>query len=124
MQSKRTDHYSLIHGELFIMKNQLMFFFLWIEYFWIVFYILKKYVLPVFAFKELTNLIIIRNSSAVEVQGSPIPDRNKFSHIQFQMIKYEDLKWVSVSIRPHGQFIPTFKHTRPELKAAFGRELT
>uniref|UniRef100_A0A8C7ZF29 Tyrosine-protein kinase n=1 Tax=Oryzias sinensis TaxID=183150 RepID=A0A8C7ZF29_9TELE len=44
--------------------------------------------------KELTNLIIIRNSSAVEVQGSPIPDRNKFSHIQFQMIKYEDLKWV------------------------------
>ncbi|KAF6725134.1 Tyrosine-protein kinase JAK2 [Oryzias melastigma] len=43
--------------------------------------------------KELTNLIIVRNSSAVEAQGSPTPDRNKFSHIQFQMIKYEDLKW-------------------------------
>ncbi|XP_070765433.1 tyrosine-protein kinase JAK2 [Enoplosus armatus] len=43
--------------------------------------------------KELTNLIIIRNSSSVEAQGSPTPARNKFSHIQFHMIKYEDLKW-------------------------------
>ncbi|XP_037530424.1 tyrosine-protein kinase JAK2 [Nematolebias whitei] len=41
--------------------------------------------------KELTNLIIIRNSSLVE-QGSPTPERNKFSHIQFHTIKYEDLK--------------------------------
>lgn len=45
---------------------------------------------------ELTNLIIIRNGSAVEAQGSPTPERNKFSHIQFHMIKYGDLKWVSV----------------------------
>nr|XP_046248263.1 tyrosine-protein kinase JAK2 [Scatophagus argus]XP_046248264.1 tyrosine-protein kinase JAK2 [Scatophagus argus] len=43
--------------------------------------------------QELTNLIIMRNSSSVEAQGSPVPERNKFSHIQFQMIKYEDLKW-------------------------------
>ncbi|XP_042371560.1 tyrosine-protein kinase JAK2 isoform X2 [Plectropomus leopardus] len=43
--------------------------------------------------KELTNLIIIRNSSSVEAQGSPTPERNKFSHIQFHMIKYEDLQW-------------------------------
>lgn len=43
--------------------------------------------------KELTNLIIIRNSSSVEAQGSPTPERSKFSHIQFHMIKYEDLKW-------------------------------
>ncbi|XP_059197963.1 tyrosine-protein kinase JAK2 [Centropristis striata] len=43
--------------------------------------------------KELTNLIIMRNSSSVEAQGSPTPQRNKFNHIQFHMIKYEDLKW-------------------------------
>nr|WTM56513.1 JAK3 protein [Lateolabrax maculatus] len=43
--------------------------------------------------KELTNLIIIRSSSCVEAQGSPTPERNKFSHIQFHMIKYADLKW-------------------------------
>ncbi|XP_053178759.1 tyrosine-protein kinase JAK2 [Scomber japonicus] len=43
--------------------------------------------------KELTNLIIIRNSSSVEAQGSPTPERNRFNHIQFHMIKYEDLKW-------------------------------
>ncbi|XP_068599747.1 tyrosine-protein kinase JAK2 [Brachionichthys hirsutus] len=42
--------------------------------------------------QELTNLIIIRNSSSLEAQGSPTHDRNKFSHIQFHMIKYEDLK--------------------------------
>ncbi|KAM9848338.1 tyrosine-protein kinase JAK2 [Aulostomus maculatus] len=43
--------------------------------------------------KELTNLIIIRNSSSVEAQGSPTLARNKFSNVQFHMIKYEDLKW-------------------------------
>lgn len=43
--------------------------------------------------QELTNLIIIRNSSSVEDQGSPTPERNRFSHIQFHMIKYEDLTW-------------------------------
>lgn len=49
-------------------------------------------------FTELTNLIIIRNNSSVEAQGSPMPERNKFSHIQFHMIKCEDLQWVSVYI--------------------------
>ncbi|XP_041647969.1 tyrosine-protein kinase JAK2 isoform X2 [Cheilinus undulatus] len=44
--------------------------------------------------KELTNLIIIRSSSSsVEAQGSPTLERNKFSNIQFHMIKYEDLTW-------------------------------
>uniref|UniRef100_A0A8C4P0A0 Tyrosine-protein kinase n=1 Tax=Dicentrarchus labrax TaxID=13489 RepID=A0A8C4P0A0_DICLA len=43
--------------------------------------------------KELTNMIIIRNSSSVEAQGSPTPERNKFSHIQFHMIRYGDLEW-------------------------------
>ncbi|XP_070817587.1 tyrosine-protein kinase JAK2 isoform X1 [Chaetodon trifascialis] len=43
--------------------------------------------------QELTNLIIIRNNSSVEEQGSPTAERNKFSHIQFHMIKYEDLTW-------------------------------
>ncbi|XP_041863066.1 tyrosine-protein kinase JAK2 [Melanotaenia boesemani] len=43
--------------------------------------------------KELTNLIIIRNNNLVEAQGSPTPERNRFGHIQFQMIKHEDLKW-------------------------------
>ncbi|KAM4597586.1 tyrosine-protein kinase JAK2 [Polymixia lowei] len=43
--------------------------------------------------EELTNLIIIRSSSSVETHGSPTPQRNKHSHIQFHMIKYDDLKW-------------------------------
>lgn len=47
--------------------------------------------------KELTNLIIIRNCSSVEAPGSPTTERSKFSHIQFHMIKYEDLSCVSWS---------------------------
>ncbi|KAJ0032571.1 hypothetical protein NQD34_002652 [Periophthalmus magnuspinnatus] len=43
--------------------------------------------------KELTNLIIIRGNSSVEAQDSPCPERSKFNHIQFHMIKYEDLQW-------------------------------
>uniref|UniRef100_A0A3Q0RRZ4 Tyrosine-protein kinase n=1 Tax=Amphilophus citrinellus TaxID=61819 RepID=A0A3Q0RRZ4_AMPCI len=43
--------------------------------------------------KELTNLIIIRNCSSVEAPGSPTAEGNKFSHIQFHMIRYEDLSW-------------------------------
>lgn len=43
---------------------------------------------------ELTNLIIMRNSSFMEAQLSPTLEGNKLSHIQFQMIKYEDLQWV------------------------------
>ncbi|XP_035033038.1 tyrosine-protein kinase JAK2 [Hippoglossus stenolepis] len=42
--------------------------------------------------KERTNLIIIRSSNSVETQGSPSPERNKLNHIQFHIIKYEDLK--------------------------------
>lgn len=42
---------------------------------------------------ELTNLIIIRNSSSTEARGSPIMKQTKFNHIQFQMIKYEELRW-------------------------------
>lgn len=36
----------------------------------------------------------MRNSSFVEAQLSPTLEGNKRSHIQFQMIKYEDLQWV------------------------------
>lgn len=36
----------------------------------------------------------MRNSSFVEAQLSPTLEGNKLSHIQFQMIKYEDLQWV------------------------------
>uniref|UniRef100_H3CXH8 Tyrosine-protein kinase n=2 Tax=Tetraodon nigroviridis TaxID=99883 RepID=H3CXH8_TETNG len=43
--------------------------------------------------QELTNLIIMRNSSFVEAQLSPTLEGNKLIHIQFQMIKYEDLQW-------------------------------
>lgn len=52
--------------------------------------------------EELTNLIIMRNCSSVEAPGSPTTEGNKFSHIQFHMIKYEDLTWVScfTSVRP------------------------
>lgn len=47
---------------------------------------------------DLTNLIIIRNSSSVDAQGSPSLERNKFTQIQFRMIKYKDLKLVSMYI--------------------------
>ncbi|XP_036376687.1 tyrosine-protein kinase JAK2 [Megalops cyprinoides] len=43
--------------------------------------------------KELTNMIIIRNSCSAEALGSPTPQRHKASHVQFQMMKYEDLHW-------------------------------
>ncbi|XP_036435567.1 tyrosine-protein kinase JAK2 [Colossoma macropomum] len=42
--------------------------------------------------KELSNLIIIRNSSVSESPSSP-PQRHRPSHIQFHMIKHEDLIW-------------------------------
>lgn len=47
---------------------------------------------------DLTNLIIIRNSSSVDAQGSPSLERNKFTQIQFRMIKYKDLKLVCMYI--------------------------
>uniref|UniRef100_A0A8C2Z8I8 Tyrosine-protein kinase n=1 Tax=Cyclopterus lumpus TaxID=8103 RepID=A0A8C2Z8I8_CYCLU len=64
--------------------------------------------------KELTNLIIIRHSSCVEAQGSPTPERNKFSHIQFHMIKYEDLKW-GESLG-HGSFTRNFKGFKTDIR--------
>ncbi|XP_012694888.1 tyrosine-protein kinase JAK2 [Clupea harengus] len=42
--------------------------------------------------KELTNLIIVRNSTSAELQGTPTLQRHKPSHIQFQMIRYEELE--------------------------------
>lgn len=48
---------------------------------------------------ELTNLIIIRgSSSSVEDHGLPSTERNNFCNIQFHMIKYEDLKLVSINM--------------------------
>ncbi|KAM9358551.1 tyrosine-protein kinase JAK2 [Symphorus nematophorus] len=64
--------------------------------------------------QELTNLIIIRNSSSVEAQESPTPERNKFSHIQFHMIKYEDLKW-DESLG-QGSFTRIFKGSKTDIR--------
>lgn len=55
---------------------------------------ITRYVLVCLLPTELTNLIIMRNGSFVEAQLSPTLEGNKLSHIQFQMIKYEDLQWV------------------------------
>uniref|UniRef100_A0AAQ5XUV6 Tyrosine-protein kinase n=1 Tax=Amphiprion ocellaris TaxID=80972 RepID=A0AAQ5XUV6_AMPOC len=66
--------------------------------------------------KELTNLIIIRSSSSVEAQGSPTPERNKFSHIQFHMIKYNDLKWVSDESLGQGSFTRIFKGYKIDIR--------
>ncbi|XP_060788628.1 tyrosine-protein kinase JAK2 isoform X1 [Neoarius graeffei] len=43
--------------------------------------------------KELSNLIIVRNSSVCETPSSPTQHRHRPSHIQFHMIKHEDLIW-------------------------------
>ncbi|KAM9475379.1 tyrosine-protein kinase JAK2 [Clarias gariepinus] len=43
--------------------------------------------------KELSNLIIVRNSSMCEAPSSPTQHRHRPSHIQFHMIKHEDLTW-------------------------------
>ncbi|KAL3047275.1 hypothetical protein OYC64_021489 [Pagothenia borchgrevinki] len=64
--------------------------------------------------KELTNLIIIRNNSSVEAQGSPTPERNKFSHIQFHMIKCEDLKWAECL--GQGSFTRIFKGYKTDIR--------
>lgn len=64
--------------------------------------------------KELSNLIIIRNNSSVEGQGSPTPVRNKFSHIQFHMIKYEDLKWDECL--GQGSFTRIFKGYKADIR--------
>nr|XP_033936237.1 tyrosine-protein kinase JAK2 isoform X2 [Pseudochaenichthys georgianus] len=64
--------------------------------------------------KELTNLIIIRNNSSVEAQGSPTPERNKFSHIQFHMIKCEDLQWGECL--GQGSFTRIFKGYKTDIR--------
>ncbi|XP_061539719.1 tyrosine-protein kinase JAK2 isoform X1 [Phycodurus eques] len=64
--------------------------------------------------KELTNLIIIRNGISVEAQGSPTPERKKFSHLQFHMIKYEDLKW-GESLG-QGSFTRVFKGSKTDFR--------
>ncbi|XP_072537342.1 tyrosine-protein kinase JAK2 [Salminus brasiliensis] len=43
--------------------------------------------------KELSNLVIIRNSSVSEIPSSPPQQRHRPSHIQFHMIKHEELIW-------------------------------
>uniref|UniRef100_A0A673A8C1 Tyrosine-protein kinase n=1 Tax=Sphaeramia orbicularis TaxID=375764 RepID=A0A673A8C1_9TELE len=70
--------------------------------------------------KDLTNLIIIRKSSSVEAQESPTPERNKFSHIQFHMIKYEDLKW-DESLG-QGSFSRIFRGTKMDIRDGEKRE--
>ncbi|XP_061884667.1 tyrosine-protein kinase JAK2-like [Entelurus aequoreus] len=64
--------------------------------------------------KEFTNLIVIRNSISVEAQGSQTPERKKCSHIQFHMIKYEDLKW-GESLG-QGSFTRVFKGSKTDIR--------
>uniref|UniRef100_A0A8C6T5Z3 Tyrosine-protein kinase n=1 Tax=Neogobius melanostomus TaxID=47308 RepID=A0A8C6T5Z3_9GOBI len=64
--------------------------------------------------KELTNLIIIRNSSSVEAHDSPSSERSKFSHIQFHMIKFEDLTWNGESLG-QGSFTRIFKGSKKDI---------
>nr|XP_033936625.1 tyrosine-protein kinase JAK2-like isoform X1 [Pseudochaenichthys georgianus]XP_033936626.1 tyrosine-protein kinase JAK2-like isoform X1 [Pseudochaenichthys georgianus] len=63
---------------------------------------------------KLTHLIIIRNNSSVEAQGSPTPERNKFSHIQFHMIKCEDLQWGECL--GQGSFTRIFKGYKTDIR--------
>ncbi|CAN9500949.1 unnamed protein product [Ophioblennius macclurei] len=64
--------------------------------------------------KELTNLIIVRNGSSVETHGSSTPERNQFSHIQFHMIKFEDLKWEESL--GQGSFTRIYKGHKTEIR--------
>ncbi|KAJ3599030.1 hypothetical protein NHX12_032993 [Muraenolepis orangiensis] len=64
--------------------------------------------------KEFTNLIIIRNSRAVQTQGSPKPEPNKFPNIQFQMIKFEQLEWEECL--GQGSFTRVFKGTKVDVR--------
>ncbi|KAK1801442.1 hypothetical protein P4O66_022711, partial [Electrophorus voltai] len=43
--------------------------------------------------KELSNLVIVRNSSVAEAPSSSPQQRPRPSHIQFHMIRHEDLVW-------------------------------
>ncbi|XP_067085736.1 tyrosine-protein kinase JAK2 [Osmerus mordax] len=62
--------------------------------------------------KELTNLIIMRSGSSMDSHGSPAPQRNKPSHIQFQMIKYTDL--ALVESLGQGSFTRIFRGTKTD----------
>ncbi|KAK0144147.1 Tyrosine-protein kinase JAK2 [Merluccius polli] len=64
--------------------------------------------------KELTNLIIIRNSRAGQMPHSPNPEPNNFPNIQFQMIKYEQLQWEECL--GQGSFTRVFKGTKVETR--------
>ncbi|TRY64943.1 hypothetical protein DNTS_024629 [Danionella cerebrum] len=57
--------------------------------------------------KELTNMIIIRGSSVAEMPSSPTSQRHKPSHMQFHMIKHEDL--VSSESLGQGSFTHIFR---------------
>ncbi|XP_039520252.1 tyrosine-protein kinase JAK2 isoform X1 [Pimephales promelas] len=43
--------------------------------------------------KELTNMIIVRNSSMAEMPSSPMLQRQNPSHMQFHMIKHDNITW-------------------------------
>ncbi|XP_056270977.1 tyrosine-protein kinase JAK2 [Pseudoliparis swirei] len=62
--------------------------------------------------KELTNLIIVGHGGSAE--APPTPERNRFSHIQFHMIKYEDLEW-GESLG-QGSFTRNFKGSKAEVR--------
>ncbi|CAL8393463.1 unnamed protein product [Boreogadus saida] len=64
--------------------------------------------------KEFTNLIIVRDSRAVQTQGSAKPEPNKFANIQFQMIKYEQLQWDECL--GQGSFTRVFKGTKVDTR--------
>uniref|UniRef100_A0A4W5R2Y6 Tyrosine-protein kinase n=1 Tax=Hucho hucho TaxID=62062 RepID=A0A4W5R2Y6_9TELE len=64
--------------------------------------------------KELSNMVIMRGSSSVETQGSPTLQRTKPSHIQFHMIKYEDLRWCESL--GQGSFTRIFKGSKIDIR--------
>ncbi|KAK1157003.1 tyrosine-protein kinase JAK2-like [Acipenser oxyrinchus oxyrinchus] len=43
--------------------------------------------------KELTNLVIVRSNCSAETLASPLVQHPHASHVQFHMIKHEDLQW-------------------------------
>jgi len=45
---------------------------------------------------ELTNMIIVRNSSMAEMPSSPMLQRQNPSHMQFHMIKHDNITWVQL----------------------------
>uniref|UniRef100_A0A4W6CM24 Tyrosine-protein kinase n=1 Tax=Lates calcarifer TaxID=8187 RepID=A0A4W6CM24_LATCA len=57
---------------------------------------------------------LIPNSNSVDTQGSPTPERSKFSHIQFHMIKYEDL--TSGESLGQGSFTRIFKGCKTDIR--------